>query len=209
MQTTKRLSRRALATVTCAALIGGSGFGASRVATASVALPAVIENATRPALATAPAKRLMIDPTKPIFPMKTKPRCDILDNFGDPRSGGRIHDGTDILATLGQEVYAVVDGTLTRQTVNDTSGSTLSGNMWRLVVAGGTTWYAYAHLSAFAAGLSVGAVVKQGELIGYVGDTGNPGPGNYHLHFEAHPNDGAAINALRVLTIPPDCSVTR
>lgn len=212
MPTTKPLPRRALAGVACVALLAsilGSGFGASQVATASPLSPAVaVDNATGPALAAAPAKRLMIDATKPIFPMQTKPRCNILDNFGDPRPGGRIHEGTDMLATFGQEVYAVVDGTLTSQTIDGTSGSSLSGNMWRLVVAGGTTWYAYAHLSAFAAGLGVGSTVRQGQLIGYVGDTGNPGPGNYHLHFEVHPDGGAAINALRVLTVPPDCTVT-
>src|SRR5262249_25728362 len=146
--------------------------------------------------------------TKPIFPMQTTPRCDILDNFGDPRPGGRIHQGTDMLATLGQEVYAVVDGTLGHQVKVGDPNATLSGNAWRLTVAGGTTWYAYMHLSAFAAGLSDGSVVKQGQVIGYVGDTGDAGPGNYHLHFEVHPNGGAAINALTVLTVPPGCSVT-
>ncbi|MCU1365784.1 MAG: hypothetical protein JWN39_1423, partial [Ilumatobacteraceae bacterium] len=50
--------------------------------------------------------------------------------------------------------------------------------------------------------------VHQGQIIGYVGDTGDPGPGNYHLHFEVHPNGGAAVNAVTVLTIPPGCTLT-
>lgn len=159
------------------------------------------------AIATAPAQRLRTyGPAN--FPMKPTPRCDVLDNFGDPRSGGRTHAGTDILATLGQEVYAMADGTLTYQTkVGDGSaGSTLSGNLWKLTRADGT-YYVYAHLSAFAPGLAVGSKVYRGQLIGYVGDTGNPGAGNYHLHFEIHPLGGSAVNPLPLLTIPTGCKV--
>jgi peptidoglycan LD-endopeptidase LytH len=174
---------------------------------ADVIPPASIEAVTDGATALQPARRLSIDATKPIFPMQTSPRCVILDNFGDPRPGGRIHEGTDIMATLGQEVYAVVDGTLGFQVIDGTPGSELSGNAWRLTVAGGKTYYVYMHLSAFATGLQNGSVVYQGQLIGYVGDTGNPGPGNYHLHFELHPNGGTAVNALTVLPIPKECSI--
>src|SRR4051812_45061631 len=56
----------------------------------------------QPASATQQAKRLMIDSSKPIFPMQTQPTCHVLDNFGDARSGGRRHEGTDILADLDQ-----------------------------------------------------------------------------------------------------------
>src|SRR4051794_6618008 len=61
----------------------------------------------RAAAATQQARRLNVDARKPIFPMQTTPMCYILDNFGAPRSGGRIHEGTDMLAKLDQEVYAV------------------------------------------------------------------------------------------------------
>ena len=166
----------------------------------------------QPAAATQQAKRLMINSTKPIFPMQPEPTCYILDNFSDARSGGRIHEGTDILAdrdqaTYHQEVYAVVDGTLSNQVINGQANSSLSGNSWRLTTSGSKTYYAYMHLARFAEGLSNGSFVSQGQLLGYVGDTGNPGPGNYHLHFEVHPNGGAAVNALTVLTVPPGCTV--
>ncbi|MFN6120401.1 MAG: M23 family metallopeptidase, partial [Actinomycetes bacterium] len=121
-------------------------------------------------------------------------------------SGGRRHEGVDILATLGQEVYAVADGVLVNQA--DASAS-LSGNAWGLT-AGDGTYFFYAHLSAFAAGLELGDTVSRGQVIGYVGDTGNPGPGNYHLHFEVHPGGqrAPAIDPLPLLVIPNSCSIT-
>jgi murein DD-endopeptidase MepM/ murein hydrolase activator NlpD len=141
------------------------------------------------------------------FPMEVSPRCQILDNFGDPRSGGRTHEGIDILATLGQDVYAMADGTLTLQTFAGSGGnSSLSGNLWKLTATNGT-YYIYAHLSSFAPGLAKGAVVFKGQLLGWVGDTGNAGPGNYHLHFEIHPGGGAAVNPLPLVTVPAGCTV--
>ena len=160
-----------------------------------------------PADAARPAQRLRLG-DGPIFPMQTTPRCDILDNFGDPRSGGRTHQGVDILATLGQEIYAATDGTLTLQVLAGSSGpgASLSGNLWTLTAPNGS-YSVYAHLSGFAAGLSIGSAVSRGQLIGYVGDTGNAGPGNYHLHFEWHPGGGAALNPLAVVVIPRECAV--
>lgn len=178
-------------------------------ATAHFTNPADLSTASldTPADALVPAKRLRLLNT-PIFPMQTTPRCEILDNFGDPRSGGRTHEGSDMLATLGQEVYAVVDGTLTLQVFAQSSsaGASLSGNLWTLTAPNGT-YYVYAHLSTFAQGLSKGSAVTQGQVIGYVGDTGNAGPGNYHLHFELHPGGGVAVNPLPLLVIPRECTV--
>lgn len=156
----------------------------------------------------APARRL--GPVTPegqiLFPMGPAPRCAILDNFGDVRSGGRRHEGIDILATLGQEVYAVADGELMNQA--DESAS-LSGNAWGLTSDDGTYFF-FAHLSSFAPDLQLGDRVRAGQVIGYVGDTGNPGPGNYHLHFEVHPGGQRqpAIDPLPLLGIPPACTIT-
>ena len=140
------------------------------------------------------------------FPMDPRPKCEVLDSFGDSRSGGRAHEGIDILATLGQPVYAVADGTLTKQYV-DGLDSSLSGNGWKLSTGSDRTFFFYAHLSRFPDGLLVGAKVKRGDVIGYVGDTGNPGPGNYHLHFEYHPQGGAAVDTLPLIDIPTGCKV--
>jgi murein DD-endopeptidase MepM/ murein hydrolase activator NlpD len=141
------------------------------------------------------------------FPMDPKPRCEMVrTSFGQPRSGGRVHEGLDIMASLGQEVYAVDNGVLSQQTVNGAANSSLSGNAWRLKMTDGT-YYFYAHLSAFAPGLVQGSSVIKGQLIGYVGDTGNPGVGNYHLHFEVHPQGGAAVDPLPLLTVPTACKI--
>ena len=176
------------------------------IAPAAIA-PAAIGTADDSATASAEAVRGQVV-APPNFPMEPIPRCQILDNFGDPRSGGRTHAGADLLATLGQDVYAMADGKLTGQTFANNGGSSgLSGNLWTLTATTGGTYYVYAHLSAFAPGLVKGSTVKAGQLIGWVGDTGNAGPGNYHLHFEIHPGGGSAVNPLPLLTIPTQCKV--
>jgi murein DD-endopeptidase MepM/ murein hydrolase activator NlpD len=140
-----------------------------------------------------------------IFPMGPTPRCEVLDNYGDPRSSGRRHEGIDILATEGQDVYSVSDGVLIRRA--DASAA-LSGNAWGVRATDGTYFY-YAHLSAFADGLELGDTVRTGQTIGYVGDTGNPGEGNYHLHFEVHPGgvNTPAVDPLPLIQIPSVCRV--
>ena len=75
---------------------------------------------------------------------------------------------------------------------------------WELRPAVGDTRYRYFHLSAFADGLAVGDTVVAGQLIGYVGDTGNPGAGNYHLHFEVRPAN-VPVDPVPLLAIPSTC----
>lgn len=192
------MPRRALAAALVAAAVLWGGGGPS---TADASLPGVA-SAGQPGQG---AVRLRTNAAL-LFPMAERPRCDVLDNFGDPRSSGRAHQGADLLATLGQPVYAVADGTLTDQWVAGNSNSLLSGNAWRLDEANGT-FYFYAHLSGFAPGLTEGSTVRRGQVIGFVGDTGNPGAGNYHLHFEVHPGGGAAVNPLPLLALPLVCRV--
>ena len=138
------------------------------------------------------------------FPMGPTPRCEVLDSFGDPRSGGRSHEGVDILATRGQPVFAVEAGTLVTQYTDGGANSSLSGNAWRLAGDDGDVYF-YAHMSAFASGLALGNTVIEGQIIGYVGDTGNPGTGNFHLHFEFQPNGGPPVNSLPMLQVPWPC----
>jgi peptidoglycan LD-endopeptidase LytH len=184
--------------------IAANSLPAEVVAGPSAVEPAIDDLATNSAAASAPAAR--IRPTIGFFPMNPQPRCDILDNFTDPRGGGRRHQGTDMLATKGQEVVAVMDGVLSAQVVVGGPNSSLAGNAWTLTLPDGTYFF-YAHLLGFAPGLTVGSHVNAGDVIAYVGDTGNPGPGNYHLHFELHPQGGAAINPLPTLELPAGCKV--
>ena len=102
----------------------------------------------------------------------------LLDTFSDARSEGRSHDAIDIMAPAETPVIAAADGKILKLFQSERGGTTiyqLSSNQ-ELV-------FYYAHLSHYADGLAEGNIVRQGEVIAYVGDTGNAGAGNYHLHF--------------------------
>jgi peptidoglycan LD-endopeptidase LytH len=113
------------------------------------------------------------------------------DDFGDPRSGGRRHQGIDILAPKGTPVYAAQSGRF-EEMYNDLGGISagVHGD------SGDFTYYA--HLDSYA-GVPNGAHVPAGTMIGHVGDSGNARGGPYHLHFEYHPGGGAAANPYRLL----------
>lgn len=101
----------------------------------------------------------------------------IPDSFNEPRDGGRTHRATDILVPQGTPVLAAESGTVLRISQN-----TLGGNTIYMTDDGGRFIYYYAHLLRYADGLAAGAHVSQGDVIAYVGMTGNaPVP---HLHFQ-------------------------
>ena len=104
------------------------------------------------------------------------------DTWGAPRSGGRRHQGVDMISPAGTTLVAVESGSVTMKTNN------LGGNVVWLNGNSGTRYY-YAHLSAWEGG---SRSVSQGEVIGYVGATGNAGVN--HLHFQVHPGGGVAVN---------------
>jgi murein DD-endopeptidase MepM/ murein hydrolase activator NlpD len=100
------------------------------------------------------------------------------DTYNDPRSGGRVHNAIDIMAPEGSPVIAAADGTIHRLRTGGLGGITI----YQFGEDGRTLYY-YAHLKGYAAGLREGLPVRRGQVIAYVGDTGNAGRGNFHLHF--------------------------
>lgn len=100
------------------------------------------------------------------------------DTYNDARSEGRRHDAIDIMAPRGTQVVAAADGEIARFFDSERGGITIYqySQDKKLI-------YYYAHLERRADGVKAGDFVKQGTVIGYVGDSGNSGAGNYHLHF--------------------------
>lgn len=147
-------------------------------------------------------------PGKLLFPVVPQRGCLVLDNYGQDR-GGYIHVGEDILDAANAPIYAVVDGTLAKQYIAGTPTTVRSGNGWRLASSADAAYYSYFHLSGFAPGLQVGSVVNRGDVIGYVGDTGDAGPGNFHLHFEVHPtgDPSVTVDPLPLLDVPASCPI--
>jgi len=138
-------------------------------------------------------------PTLQAFPVQG--RCGFTDTWGAARSAGRTHEGTDIIGARGLALYAVLDGTISKMT----TGGVLGGTSLRLTAADGTYFY-YAHLDSFAANLVNGQTVRAGQIVGYLGSTGDTN--TPHLHFEVHPKGGAAVNSYPILKAVDACNVT-
>lgn len=100
------------------------------------------------------------------------------DSFYDSRSEGRVHEALDIMAPLGTPVLAAVDGAIMKLHQSGRGGIML----YQSDPSGIYVFY-YGHLFRYADGISEGQKLKRGDVIGYVGDTGNAGAGNFHLHF--------------------------
>ncbi|KGR56856.1 M23 family metallopeptidase [Xanthomonas vasicola] len=116
-----------------------------------------------------------------LIPVQGISANQLQDTFIDARSQGRVHDAIDILAPTGTPVVAVADGTVEKLFTSDRGGLTVYQ-----FEPGGTYCYYYAHLERYADGLAEKQSIKRGQVIGYVGSTGNANPAAPHLHFEIH-----------------------
>jgi murein DD-endopeptidase MepM/ murein hydrolase activator NlpD len=128
----------------------------------------------------------------------------IPDTYNAPRDGGRRHEALDILAPRGTFVLAADDGFIVRIGTN-----ALGGNVVWATDGEGRFAYYYAHLDHHARGLREGQPVSRGDVIGYVGTTGNAPADTPHLHFQAMRmlnakrfNDGPSFNPLTYFTTP-------
>ena len=157
--------------------------------TGRVASPSVIEKIPVPAAQPAPSVESVTSVVQPetqitriekplIIPVASVRPDQLIDTFTASRSEGRTHDAIDIMAPAETPVLAAADGQIQKLFQSERGGTTI----YQLSADQKLILY-YAHLARYADGLTEGKQVRQGEVIAYVGDTGNAGAGNYHLHF--------------------------
>jgi murein DD-endopeptidase MepM/ murein hydrolase activator NlpD len=127
-----------------------------------------------------------------LMPVEGVPVKRVANTWGAPRSGGRDHQGQDIFAKRGTPVVSATNGIVVRIGTNSLGGQIVS------VMGNGGRMYYYAHLDGYAPGLVTGQTVAAGDLLGYVGTTGNARSTPPHLHFGVYTATGP-INPLPML----------
>ena len=164
-----------------------------RVFTSMIATLALVITAAPPAVAT--------EDLHVRFPQLDE-QTEFVDSWGQARSGGRRHKGTDLMGPKMAPVVAALDGVIDTMRKGGTSGYYV-----RIDHGDGiSSWYMHLNNdtpgtdngrggpeNAFAEDLKVGDTVEAGQLIGYVGDSGNAEWTGAHTHFELH-IDGRAVN---------------
>jgi murein DD-endopeptidase MepM/ murein hydrolase activator NlpD len=144
----------------------------------SVPSPIVTSEPSVPSPTAAAAPEESLGEGTILIPVQGIRANQLTDTFAAARGAGRSHDAIDIMAPVGTPVLAAVDGQIVKFFDSVQGGITIYE-----AGADGRYMYYYAHLQRRADDVHEGDSVKQGRAIGYVGDTGNAGPGNYHLHF--------------------------
>ena len=124
---------------------------------------------------------MRLDSRLPV-PVKGISRTQLRDTWGAARSQGRSHEGIDIMAERGTKVYSATEGLVADLRNNNLGGKVI----WFLGTSG--SWQYYAHLDGHKRGLHVGDYVRKGDLIGYVGNTGNARHTAPHLHYGIYLN---------------------
>lgn len=141
-------------------------------------------------------------PVEPLLiPVAGVEASHLVDTFTQSRDAGRPHEAIDIPAPRGTHVLAVADGKVAKLFLSKAGGTTV----YQFDTTGKLAYY-YAHLDSYAEGLAEGKQLKRGDLVGYVGSSGNANPAAPHLHFaifELGPEkrwyEGRAINPYPLL----------
>lgn len=135
-------------------------------------------DATQPGPTVAPGRRTGGSPASLLVPVQGVAPAALSDTYDDPRGSDRLHEAMDIMAPAGTPVLATADGTIEKLFDSANGGLTI------YQFDPTETWcYYYAHLQRYAPGLEEGDTVRRGEVIGYVGSTGNANAAAPHLHF--------------------------
>lgn len=150
----------------------------------------------------APTPAELLAQRRLVVPVKGIARTQLKDNFGEARSRGRQHKAIDIMAPWGTPVLAADEGRVAKISRNRGGGLSVYQ-----VDGSGRFVYYYAHLAGYADGLREGQALQRGDLIGYVGTTGNAPDSAPHLHFavmllkgENRWWGGEAVNPYEALT---------
>ena len=150
---------------------------APRPADIAAPAPPAVPAPPAPAAPAAPAPDAQRSPSL-LIPVAGVQPGQLSDTFNDSRAAGRPHEAIDIAAPRGTPVVAVDDGKVVKLFNSKPGGLTVYQFDPSETVA-----YYYAHLDAYAPGLAEGQQLKRGDLVGYVGSTGNASPAAPHLHF--------------------------
>ena len=149
-------------------------------------------------------RRLMV-------PVAGMPIARVPDSYHESRSGGRTHNAVDILAPRGTPVLAADDGKVAKLFRSDAGGITVYqyDRDERFI-------YYYAHLDRYAKDLAEGQILKRGQVLGYVGSSGNAPPSAPHLHFSIFKLGadkrwwkGSAVNPFPYLTGSVETTLAR
>lgn len=153
----------------------------------AVSPDAVVKPASNPVATPSTSTMAAIGAAKPadapsglLLPVAGVHAEQLTDTYRDARGEGRVHDAIDIMAPRGTPVLAAADGSVAKLFTSKAGGLTI------YEFDPTSTWvYYYAHLDRYADGLAEGQALHRGDVIGYVGSTGNASPDAPHLHFEA------------------------